>query len=115
MALCLVLCGRSDKGLFLCADRETPGGNLLRKGFVDFLSELFLKAFCVKAGGENRSPAHDIAPGRQFFGVGCFHLSFDTVADSFSFGFGFFDKCFEGLQGFDLGDKFVARHNDFPF
>lgn len=115
MALCLVLCGRSDKGLFLCTDREAPGGNLFGKGFVDFLSELFLEGLCIKASGENRSPAHDIATGRQFFGVCCLHLSFDAVADGFSFGLGFFDKGFKGLQGFDFGDKFIARYYDSPF
>lgn len=108
MALCLWLGRRSDKGLFLCADREAPGRNLFRKGFVDLLSELFLKAFCIKAGGENRSPPNDIASGRQFFGVGCFHLCLDTVADGFGFGLGFLDKGFKALQSFDFGDKFVS-------
>ena len=64
MALCLWLGRRSDKGLFLCTDRKAPGRNLFGKGFVDFLSKLFLKGLGIKASGENGSPAHDIAPGR---------------------------------------------------
>ena len=108
MALCLWLGRRSDKGLFLCGNREAPRRNLFRKGFVDFLSKLFFEGLGIKSSGENRSPPHDIAPGRQFFGVGCFHFRLDAVADGFGFGFGFFDKGFKRLQGFDFGDKFIA-------
>ena len=106
----LFVCGfgrRSDKGLFSCADGEAAGCDLFRKGLVEVIVHT-LKGGRVKAVGENRGPAYDVAASLQFLYTAFLHFCLDAAADSVSLGLGFFHKGFPFVESFDFGDEFVS-------
>ena len=109
----VALVGVQARGFFSC-NGESATGDLFDVGLVDFGHDLF-ECCCIKALGENGSPADDIRPGLQFLRVALEHFGLDFVADSFGFCLRFIDDRLPFLESFDLAAEFYCRHVVFSF